>query len=199
MAGRTARVLLALDRPLPGTDAPLHIAPSLSRMSEAFQAWRSGTVAEHLPIALHVISARDPCLAPPSSAVVTATLGAVPFRPFDGAWTHEKRGLLQRRALEAAEVIWPGFGASVVASEVVAPPDIEDALGATDGDLGGGEIASDQMLGAGPWIDCALPRTPMQGLYLSGSHLTAGAFATCAAGAAAANALLSDRARGRLK
>ena len=80
--------------------------------------------------------------------------------------------------------------------EVVAPPDIEDALGATDGDLHGGEIAGDQMLGEGPWPDRALPRTPIAGLYLAGSHLTAGAFATCAAGASAAHALLADRARG---
>jgi len=122
-------------------------------------------------------------------------LGAIPFRLFDGAWTFEKRELLRRRALDALDLVWPGASGNVVASEVVAPPDIEDALGAADGDLNGGEIAGDQMLGAGPWPEHTLPRTPIAGLYLAGSHLTAGAFATCAAGATAAHALLADRAR----
>ena len=122
-------------------------------------------------------------------------MGAIPFRLFDGAWTFEKREQLRRRATAALESVWPGASASIVAAEVVAPPDIEDALGVTDGDLAGGEIAGDQMLGAGPWPEHTLPRTPVDGLYLAGSHLTAGAFATCAAGAAAAHALLADRAR----
>ena len=196
MAGQTARVLFALSRPLEA-DGPIHVAPSLPEQSKAHQAWRSGVVADHLPVTLNVVSSRDPDMAPPSSAVVTATLRAIPFRPFDGAWTHEKRELLRRRAQDALESVWPGIGDSVVAAEVVVPPDIEDALGATDGDLTGGEIAGDQMLGLGPWADQALPRTPIKGLYLAGSHLTAGAFATCVAGAAAAEALIADRARGR--
>src|SRR5208282_731300 len=112
----------------------------------------------------------DPSLAPPSAAVVTATLGAVPFRLFDGAWTHEMRELLRSRALEAAEAVSPGFAARVVGCEVVAPPDIEDALGATEGDLAGGEIAGDQMLGSGLWAAPAMPRTPIAGLYLAGSY-----------------------------
>jgi phytoene dehydrogenase-like protein len=175
----------------------------LPGLSEAFQAWRSGVVPEHPPVMLNAVSARDPSLAPPSCSVVTATLGAIPFRLFDGAWTFEKRALLRRHATEALEFVWPGASASIFASEVIAPPDIEDALGAMDGDLNGGEIAGDQMLGAGPWSDLGpdhtLPRTPIDGLYLAGSHLTAGAFATCAAGASAAHALLADRARGWLR
>jgi len=196
-AGSTARVLFALETPL-AEDGPIHVAPSLAAMSNAFQAWRSGVVSERSPVTLRVVSARDPALAPPSCSVVTATLGAIPFRLFDGAWTFEKRELLRRRATEALELVWPGVSARIVASEVVAPPDIEDALGATDGDLNGGEIAGDQMLGTGPWPEHALPRTPIKGLYLAGSHLTAGAFATCAAGVSAATALLADRTRGWL-
>jgi len=204
LAGSTARVLFALARApefalAEAAAGAIHVAPSLDRFGEAFHAWRSGIVSAHVPVTLNVISHGNPGLAPSGAAVVTATLGAVPFRLFDGAWTHEKRELLRARALEAAESVSPGFGARVTGSEVVAPPDIEDALGATDGDLLGGELAGDQMLGSGPWNKPALPRTPISGLYLAGSNLTASAFATCVAGAAAAAALLSDRAEGRIK
>lgn len=194
MAGATARVLFALDRPPPlCVGADFHVSPDFDRMTAAYEAWRAGVVAEHLPVTLRVVSDGDPGLAPEGSAVVTATLGAVPHRLFDGGWTHEKRELLRQKAFAAADSVMPGFAACVIAWEVVAPPDIEDALGATDGDLLGGEIAGDQMLSAGLWPDHAGPRTPIAGLYLTGSQLTLGALATCAAGAAAARALLADR------
>jgi len=204
LAGSTARVLFALARApefalADAAASAIHVAPSLDRIGKAFHAWRGGVVSAHMPVTLNVISHGSPGLAPPGAAVVTATLGAVPFRLFDGAWTHEKRELLRARALDAAESVSPGFGARVIGSEVVAPPDIEDALGATDGDLLGGELAGDQMLGSGPWNKPRLPRTPIAGLYLAGSNLTASACATCVAGAAAAAALLNDRAEGRIK
>ena len=100
MAGSTARVLFALERTFT-EDGPIHVAPSLSHMSEAFQAWRSGVHGGHPPVTLNAVSSRDPSLAPPSCSVVTATLGAIPFRLFDGAWTFEKRELLRRRAIGA--------------------------------------------------------------------------------------------------
>ena len=204
MAGSTARVLFALEREPSlaasgGLYGPIHVAPDLAAMKEASQAWSTGVLADVLPVTLNIVTSHEPGFAPPSGAVVTATLGAIPFRLFDGAWTFEKREVLRRRALEAAEAVAPGFSAAVVGSDVVAPPDIEDGLGATEGDLRGGEIAGDQMLGCDPWSRPALPRTPIAGLYLAGSHLTATAFASCVAGAAAASALLADNARGKLK
>jgi phytoene dehydrogenase-like protein len=156
-------------------------------------------LAEHLPSTLRVVSRCDPSLAPPSSAVLTVTLGAVPFRLFDSAWTLEKRFILRARALAAAEIAFPGIGERVLASDVVTPRDIDEALGATDGDLLGGELAGDQMLDADLWPDHRAPRTPITGFYLAGSYLAAGALATCAAGAAAARAVIVDHARGRLK
>ena len=196
VSGMTARVLFALAGGLDfamACSGAIHIDPSCEALRAAHEAWREGVVADELPVSLRLISAGEPGLAPPSGAVVTATLGAVPSRLFDGAWTHEKRELLRRRALAAAESVWPGFGAHVAGCEVVAPPDIEKALGATDGDLDGGELAGDQMLDCGPWHAPSLPRTPVRGLYLAGSFLAAGVAGSGVAGAMAARAVLADR------
>ena len=207
MAGSTARLLLALESlPEPSAFAtanlfrgPIHIAPAADDFAAAYSAWRAGTLAERLPLTLRFVSVTDPSLAPIGSATMTVTAGAVPARLFDGAWTHEKREALRQRMLASIEYVLPGSRAHVLASELIVPPDIEDALGLTEGDLWGGEIAADQMLALRPWLDCAAPRTPIGGFYLAGPSTTAGVLSTCGAGVLAAQALAADLAAGRLK
>ena len=200
MAGATARVLMALQSPPPAANPPVlrglvHLAPSLGGRAAADLAWRAGCLAPDLPATLHVASALDPSLAPPGAAVMTVTLGAVPFRLFDGAWTKEKRDLLRQQALRAANDALPGTADRVIAAEVITPCDMADALGATEGDLWGGEIAADQMLDFRPGGDPAPPRTPIRGLYLAGPSTPLGPIASCASGARAAAAVLYDMRR----
>lgn len=198
MAGATARVLFALDSPRAGSmRGAIPVAPSLEQLAEANSAWRRGSIAPRLPVTLRIVSAADPSLAPAGGAVVTATLGAVPYRLFDGAWTREKRDMLRAQAMAALEAALPGASVHVIATEVIAPPDIEEALGATEGDLLGGELAADQLLSAGPWPEHPFPRCPLKGLYLAGSWLAMSG--TCTAGAAAARTVAADLAAGALK
>ena len=202
MGGGIARVLLALDAPpaVPAWAArgPIHVAPDLRAFSEAYAACQAGLIPERPPVTLRLVSAADPGLAPVGQATMTATLSGIPVRLFDGAWTREKRDFVRDRALAAIEDVLPGTAAHVLEALVIAPPDIEEALGATDGDLWGGEIASDQMLGARPWLDRAAPRTPVDGLYLAGPSTAAGVLASCASGVHAARAVFADLKAGRL-
>lgn len=204
MGGGTARVLLALSAPPKVADAirrgPLCVAPDAGALSTALAACRSGALPETPPAILRLVSAADPRLAPAGAAVLTVTLGCIPLRLFDGAWTKEKRDLLLARALDAAERVMPGARALAVGADIITPPDIEDALGATDGDLWGGEIAPDQMFGFRPFgdMDVRSPPTPIDGLYLAGPSSAAGLLGTCAAGAVAAAAVIADAKAGRL-
>jgi phytoene dehydrogenase-like protein len=209
--GGMARVLLALERPpeLPATlvspeifRGPIYVAPDRAAFGAAYASWRAGTIPEQPPAVLRLVSALDPRLAPVGGATMTVTLGCIPARLFDGAWTRERREHLLARALAAAEKAVPGTRERVVGAEVIVPPDIEAELGSTDGDLLGGEIAADQMFGFRPWGDPALaisPRTPIDGLYLAGPSSAAGPFATCASGAIAAAAVIADRMAGRIR
>ena len=201
MAGSAARLLVALsERPkAPGLEAlprgAVHVAPDLVTLTEAHAAWRGGVLAERLPLTLRFANAVDPGLAPIGAAVMTVTIGAVPFQLFDGAWTNEKRVALTKRVLAAIETVMPGLSAAVAATELLVPPDIEKALGVTAGDLGGGEIAPDQMFGFRPGFERRAPCTPVHGLYLAGPSSAAGPLGTCVAGAIAAGALLAERRR----
>ena len=198
-AGSTARLLVALgERPEGLPRGPLHVAPDLRAMIEAHAAWRAGIVAERLPITLRFGSASDPALAPIGAAVMTATIGCVPFTPFDGVWTHEKRDLLAKRVLAAIEEVLSGIQKSILGYELLVPPDMEEALSATAGDLAGGEIAPDQMFAFRPGFERGAPHTPVDGLYIAGPSSAAGPLATGTAGAIAAQALLADLSAGRL-
>lgn len=205
--GGTARLLLALDSPperpaFAGADAfagPIHVAPATDGIGSAYALWRTGTIAEQLPITLRLTSLKDPRLCPIGAATLTATVDGVPTQLFDGSWTHEKRNALSGQVLEAIERVLPGTKARVRACELILPPDMEQALGCTDGDLWGGEIAADQMLAFRPGLSCAAPRTPIAGLYLAGPSTAAGLLATCASGVFAARAIVADFKAGRLK
>ena len=198
VAGSTARILFALDG-LPGGDRPMlsgliHLKPSVKDFAEAYVSWREGSLAERLPVSLRFPSVLDPSLCPTGAAVMTATVGCVPGRLFDGAWTREKRDVLRGRVLAVIEDVFPGLHTRVLATELIAPPDIEEALGLTDGDLWGGEVAPDQMLDLRPWSRG--PRTPIKGVYLAGPSSTAAPLGTCAAGVIAARAIVADLGRG---
>ncbi|MEJ0026635.1 MAG: FAD-dependent oxidoreductase [Rhizomicrobium sp.] len=198
-AGSTARLLLALgERPERLPRGPVHVTPDIRGLVEAHAAWRGGVLAERLPATLRVCSASDPALAPIGAATLTATIGCVPFTPFDGAWTREKRDLLARRVFAAIEEVLPGVQKSVLGFELLVPPDLEEALSATAGDPLGGEIAPDQMFAFRPGFERGCPYTPVDGLYLAGPSSAAGPLATGSAGAIAAAALIADLRAGRL-
>jgi phytoene dehydrogenase-like protein len=202
-SGGTARLLLALDAP-PALErdfaqGPIHIAPGSEALVAAHAAWRAAIVPERPPITVRCVSAIDPRLAPYGKAVLTATVGCIPHRLFDGAWTNEKRSALRERVLAAIEDVLPGTTARVLGAELILPPDIEDALGATEGDLDGGEIAPDQMFARRGFANCPGGRTPIKGLYLGGRSSPAGALGACAAGVAAARAVIADLNAGGFK
>lgn len=193
-----ARLLLALEAP-PKLATPRQPLRLWRTAAAAYRAWRSGAVPERPPAELRLVSAVDPFLAPDGAATLTVTLAGIPYNPFDGPWTADKRESLQAKALAIVEEALPGTAAKVKASELILPPDIEARLGLTEGDLSGGDYAPAQMLGFRPFAECRGTRTPVDGLYLAGPSSTLAPLATCASGAAAARAVLADFAAGRLR
>ena len=199
-----ARLLVALESlPAITDDADLR-RPLLfgGSPTEAYRAWSGGIIPASPPAVLRVVSAVDPFLAPDGAAVVTVTLGGIPHTPFDGPWTNDKRSRLRDSALAMVEAAFPGSAAKVKAAELIVPPDIENQLGLTEGDLQGGALTASQMLGYRPFSelgpDSTGSRTPVAGLYLAGPSSVLGPLATCASGVVAATAVAADLGAGRL-
>ncbi len=196
-APAAARLLLALDALPDLPEGPVSVQSCSA--AQAYAAWRTGTVPDPPPMTLRWVSAADPRLAPAGKAVLTATLGTVPYQLFDGAWTNEKRVALRERALAQIEAVLPGLSARVLAAELIVPPDIEEVLAITEGDLDGGEIAPDQMFAQRGFAQCDAGRTPISGLYVGGRSAPAGPLGSSLAGVVAARAVICDLAGGHLR
>jgi phytoene dehydrogenase-like protein len=183
MAGGTARLLLALKHPT-GCPQPLLLPAD----DGARAAFRRGCVPHQPALLVDPVSLRDASLAPEDGAVLTVTMSGIPARLFDGGWTAQTRAQLAAAALRRIEAALPGTLAALVGIRIIVPPDIETRLGASEGDLDGGQLSPDQMLALRPGA-----RTGLPGFYLGGASTAAGPLGTGAAGYAAALSLLADR------
>jgi phytoene dehydrogenase-like protein len=210
MTGQRARVLFALDRvpKLPASSeiedvfgGPIHVVSSMQAFAAARGMWRAGVVPGNPLVTLRIPSSADPRFAPIAKAMMTATLSSIPTRLSEGEWTEDKRLKLVAIALTAAKRVYPDIEEFVLAHHVVTGSDMETALGATGGDLEGGELAPDQALGFRPFHEANWQdgRTPVRGLYLGSSSSSASPFLLGVSGERAALAVSADFATGYLR
>ena len=171
--GLVAKLHLAL-REAPrfdGLDAAagrLLIAPGMDAIEFAFDDAKYGRCSEQPVLEVTVPSLDDPALAPTGQHVLSAHVMFVPYRLRDG-WTDAARDAIARRAIDTLEQYAPGLREQIVASEFLAPPDIEARYGVTGGHWHHGEFAMDQMLMMRPTYDAAQYRTPIPRLWLCGA------------------------------
>ena len=140
------------------------IAPSIEYLESAFQEARAGRPAT-LPFSDGVIpTTLDPSLAPEGAHVVSLFTQWVPH-----TWSQEPhRAELEAyadRVIQAYDDAAPGFGASVVARQVIGPYDMETEWNLIGGNIFHGELSADQLFHMRPAPGYADYRTPIRGLY----------------------------------
>lgn len=91
------------------------------------------------------------------------------FAPIDlkGGWTNDARAALGKAALDSLQRFAPDVRDKIEASQVLTPSDLEAAYLLTDGHIGHGEWAIDQLV-VRPTLECAGYTTPVQSLYPCG-------------------------------
>ena len=165
----------------------------LELAEEAFAACERGDVriayAE-----LYSQTAADPTPAPGGGHLISAFCQYGPFEPAAGSWDSPLDGNgrtvredAARQVIELIERFAPGFEASLADYELIAPPDIEERIGLTGGQIFQGECFPDQM-----WDRRLSVRTPVDGLYLCGAATHPGGSVIGLNGRNAAMAALAD-------
>ena len=170
-------------------DAPhramVTIARSLDETQAAYERSRRGEPAPRWA-ELYFHSAYDPSVAPEGKHVMSVFAEYAPYTLATGSWDERRDAVADEAFAEIARFA-PDIVDCVESRQVLAPPDIERAVGLSGGHIFQGECLPDQM-----WDRRFSPRTPMPGLYMCGASTHPGGSVMAINGRNAAMAVLAD-------
>jgi phytoene dehydrogenase-like protein len=165
--------------------AMVTVTHGLDPAQEAFEAAKRGEPrvawAE-----LYFQTAYDASVAPPGSHVMSVFAQYAPYELAEGDWD-SRRDEIGELALDLIETYAPDLRDCVIDTEVLGPPDVEERIGLTGGNIFQGETLPDQM-----WDRRLESRTPVDGLYLCGAATHPAGSVIALNGRNAAMAVLED-------
>jgi phytoene dehydrogenase-like protein len=183
----------ALNAPVPWTAqearraAVVHVAGELRDLSAAAQAGSRGEMPERPALVVGQHTIHDPGRAP----LGQQTLYCYAHVPAGYDCSDDE---VAARIEAQLERFAPGFAAIVLARSIRNPRQTEeDNPSLVGADLGGGSLELDQQLIFRPAPELCRHRTPLRGLYVSGSSVHPGGSVQGMGGRSAARALLADR------
>ncbi len=165
--------------------AMVSVTHGLDAAQEAFEAAKRGEPrvawAE-----LYFQTAYDASVAPPGAHVMSAFAQYAPYELAEGDW-ERRREEIGELALDLIETYAPDVRDCVAELQVLGPPDIEERIGLSGGNIFQGETLPDQM-----WDRRLDPRTPIEGVYLCGAATHPAGSVIALNGRNAAMAVLDD-------
>ena len=165
------------------------LAPTLRQAEDNYNAAQRGELPQRLWVDCVLASNVDATLAPAGLHMLTCFVQYLPYRLATGNWD-ERREHLGDRVTELIGQFAPNMPDSVIARQVLAPPDLEARFGITEGNIFHGDISLQQMFFMRPLPRWSQYRTPIDGLYLCGAGTHPGGGVTGAPGHNAAQQLL---------
>jgi phytoene dehydrogenase-like protein len=182
----------AVGGPAPEHTGTIHVgAQDLAALEASFTAAAGGALPERPMIELTLPSSLDPALAPPGRHVASLFVQHAPDLP--AATWEGLREPFADRVLALLDEVAPGFSASVLHREVLAPPDLERVFGLSGGNIFHAALGLDRLLCLRPLPGWGRYRTPVADLYLCGAGTHPGGGVMGACGRNAAGELLRDR------
>jgi phytoene dehydrogenase-like protein len=177
--GSVVKVLLALNElpdfvALPGTDiGPQHtgaiiINPSVDYLQEAWEDCADGRPSERPFMEAYIQSATEEGLAPENRHTMSLFCQYAPYDLSEGTW-EERRDEIGANIIETFAEYAPNLPGAIEHIQVLGPPDIEERIGITGGNIFHGEILPEGMFGNRPVPGYSGYRTPVENLYLCGS------------------------------
>ncbi|HKH22861.1 MAG TPA: NAD(P)/FAD-dependent oxidoreductase [Solirubrobacterales bacterium] len=165
--------------------AMVTVTRGLDPAQEAFEACKRGEPSVAWA-ELYFQTAYDPSVAPAGGHVMSAFAQYAPYELAEGDW-ESRRDEIGNRVLDLIETYAPDLRECVAETQVLGPPDIEERIGLTGGNIFQGETLPDQM-----WDRRLESRTPIDGLYLCGAATHPAGSVIALNGRNAAMAVLED-------
>jgi phytoene dehydrogenase-like protein len=190
--------IAAGDDPRRAHTGGVFIGPSIDYMQRAFEEARAGRPSDYPLYSVHTQSAVDPTVAPPGKATLSIFTQYFPYELADGSW-EERREAIADHAMERFAEYAPNIRTSVIARQVLAPPDIETRFGLTGGHIFQGEIVPEQSFDLRPVPGSKEYEGPIHGLYLCGAGAWPGGCVSGAPGHNAAHEAIAKLRAGRYR
>ncbi len=172
--------------------ATIDLTGGLEEAQKAFEACDRGVPAVGFG-ELYIQTGYDPTPAPENRHLLSVFGQYAPYELAHGTWD-SRREEVARQFIGLIERFAPGFSDHLEAYEVLGPPDIEERIGLTGGNIFQGEVTPDQM-----WEHRLTPRTPIEGFYFCGAATHPGGSVIALNGRNAAMAVLADAQRGSVR
>jgi phytoene dehydrogenase-like protein len=188
--------MLPADRVREGYSGGLFIAPTIDYMQRACDEARAGRPAAHPFLNVHLQSAVDDSVAPPGRHTLSIFTQYFPYRLAEGTWD-ERRDAIADQVLAELGRYAPNVPGSVLARQVLAPPDLEARFGLTGGHIFHGELVPEQAFDLRPVPGSTSYEGPIRGLYLCGSGAWPGGCVMGAPGHNAAREVIARLRAGR--
>ena len=177
--GSVVKVLMALDElpdftALPGKQVgPQHtgaivINPSVDYLQEAYEDCERGYPSKEPFIEGYIQSATEDGLAPEGKHTMSLFCQYAPYDLSEGTW-EERREEIGGNIIETFAQYAPNLPNAIEHVEVLGPPDVEERIGITGGNIFHGEILPPRMFDGRPVPGYAGYRAPVENLYLCGS------------------------------
>ncbi len=170
--------------------APVSLTSTTTALERAADAAKYGEISAEPHIEFFAPTLRWPQLAPDGKHVIAARVQYAPYALKEGAWTQTHAAALEKNVTAAIGRVIPKFAESVKHSLVLAPKDVEDRFGVTEGAITQGELMLDQILFMRPIPGWGRYAMPIRGLYLGGAGAHPGPGILGGAGFLAARAVL---------
>jgi len=198
----TVKINVALSEPpqfscLPGNGigpqhhGTMHICPTVDYIERAYEDAKHGRPAANPMLECTMATALDNSLAPPGKHIMSMFVQYAPYTLTGTTWEAEKDKFADR-CFDILNEYAPNFKASVIARQVIPPPEMERLWGITGGNIMQGSMSMSSMFSVRPVAGFANYRTPIRGLYLCGAAAHPGGGVMGAAGRNAAREMLRD-------
>lgn len=203
MAGSACKLAIALDglptyRGLPdglenerAAATQMRICPSLDFMAHQIEAIRAGEFPDAPLIWGLIPSVTSPGMAPEGKHLLSANVWHAPYELATGNWDTRKQEFADRAIATIAELM-PDIRDRIVDIRVMSPPEIEVELGLVNSHITHGDMITPTLLGPRPHALADDYRTPVEGLYISGSGTWPGGYVTGLPGRNTSMAVLKD-------
>ena len=203
--GSSGKVNLAVDglpdfRCLPGEGEHLRgaisFSPSMDDMERAYDDAKYGHWSRRPYIDMIIPTLVDPAMAPPGKHVISCFVQYAPYKldPALGTWD-DQRDAFGDAVIDRIAEFAPNIRDIIVGRQVLTPLDIERTIGLSEGNIFQGELSLEQLFFNRPVPGYARFRTPIDGLWLSGSSTHPGGGLMGANGRLAALEVLKSRDR----